>query len=81
MRKVILLLWVLCSGCATQQAVISTDSRHILRASDVDRRISEEDAVQIWEQTGIYRGWPDEVWIHLFMVHEALMEMRDANNL
>jgi len=65
-----------CTGCAHQTPVISTDARKVIKTSDIinPRDLSEEEAMKIYVETGVYRGLTDEEWIHMMKEAKTIME-------
>ncbi len=68
------LLLLLFVGCTHQRAVISPQARTVIRA-DV-RTMPEDQAVEIWLSTGVYRGLTDEEWINLMVMLRVVNDRR-----
>jgi len=75
MKKMIGLLLMVCVGCAHRTPTISTDTRVVIKSKDIinPRDLSEDEAVRIYDKTGVYRGLTDDEWIFLL---QALDDLR-----
>lgn len=72
------LAW-LCCGCGHVRPVISTDARKVIRAGDIInvRQMPEDEALRIYEKTGVYRGLNDDEWIFLINEIDALENLKE----